>query len=310
MTQTEVFLASALSALTAVLLIRWVAPPRLRLANRVRPYGVDRIASASIDRQVAVGSALKMLARFALAPTARRISRLVDRDGGASAGLRLRQAGLYPGVDDHEAVEAFRIKSLEVGFGYVVAAVAVSIALELSSSRTLVLCLLAAVVAAARQRGAIDRAIRGRQDLMRIEIYTVNQLLAMRVRAGGGVVHAVQQIVTRGQGEVVSELAEGLRLHRAGMRASDAFHRLAATTPEPACARTYALLAASEERGADLAGALLELSEDVRESRREAMKRAATRRRAAMLVPIIGILAPVMLLFVGAPLPRIIFSWQ
>jgi hypothetical protein len=29
-----------------------------------------------------------------------------------------------------------------------------------------------------------------------------------------------------------------------------------------------------------------------------------------MLVPIIGILAPVMLLFVGAPLPRIIFSWQ
>jgi hypothetical protein len=27
-------------------------------------------------------------------------------------------------------------------------------------------------------------------------------------------------------------------------------------------------------------------------------------------VPIIGILAPVMLLFVGAPLPRIIFSWQ
>ena len=120
----------------------------------------------------------------------------------------------------------------------------------------------------------------------------------------------MQQIVARGHGEVVSELAEGLRLHRAGLRASAAFQRLAATTPEPACARTYALLAASEERGADLAGALLGLSEDVRESRREAMRRAATRRRAAMLIPIIGILAPVMLLFVGAPLPRIIFSWQ
>jgi hypothetical protein len=40
------------------------------------------------------------------------------------------------------------------------------------------------------------------------------------------------------------------------------------------------------------------------------MRRSATRRRAAMLVPIIGILAPVMLLFVGAPLPQVIFGWQ
>ena len=310
MTEPGIIIAAFSSALATVLLIRWVAPPRPRLAGRVRPYGVDRIVSAAIDPQVPVGSALKMLGRFALAPVARRIGLLVDRDGGASAGLRLRQAGLYPAIDDQQAVEAFRIRQLEIGFGYLVGAVVVSISLELTSSRALVLCLLAVVVAVARQRGAIDRAIRSRQDLMRIEIYTVNQLLAMRVRAGGGVVYAVQQIVARGQGEVVSELAEGLRLHRAGMRAGEAFQRLAATTPEPACARTYALLAVSEERGADLAGALLELSEDVRESRREAMRRAATRRRAAMLVPIIGILAPVMLLFVGAPLPRIIFSWQ
>lgn len=310
MTEPGVVLAAALSAVAAVLAIRWVAPPRPRLAGRVRPYGANRITGASIYPQVPVGSAVKLLVNLALAPLARRIIRLIDRDGGARASLRLRQAGLYPGVEDQQAVEGFRIKQLEIGFGYVVGAVVIGIALDLTSSRSLVLCLLAAVVAAARQRGAIDRAIRGRQDLMRIEIYTVNQLLAMRVRAGGGVVHAVQQIVARGQGEVVSELAEGLRLHRAGMRAGEAFQRLAATTPEPACARTYALLGAAEERGADLAGALLELSEDVRESRREAMRRAATRRRAAMLVPIIGILAPVMLLFVGAPLPRIIFSWQ
>ncbi len=310
MTEPGAFVAAAMSAVAAVLAIRWVAPPRRRLAGRVRPYGANRIAGSAIYPQVPVGSALKLLVRFALAPLARRISQLVDRDGGASTGLRLRQAGLYPGVDGHQAVEAFRIKQLEIGVAYVAGTVALAIALELPSSRSLILCLLAAVVGAARQRGAIDRAIRGRQDLMRIEIYTVNQLLAMRVRAGGGVVHAVQQIVARGQGEVVSELAEVLRLHRAGMRAGDAFQRLAATTPEPACSRTYALLGASEERGADLGGALLELSEDVRESRREAMRRAATRRRAAMLVPIIGILAPVMLLFVGAPLPRIIFSWQ
>jgi hypothetical protein len=35
---------------------------------------------------------------------------------------------------------------------------------------------------------------------------------------------------------------------------------------------------------------------------------AATRRGAAMLVPIIAILAPVMLLFVAAPLPALVLG--
>ena len=39
-----------------------------------------------IDSPVPVGSALKLLARLALAPMARRIGRLVDRDGGAERG--------------------------------------------------------------------------------------------------------------------------------------------------------------------------------------------------------------------------------
>ena len=86
--------------------------------------------------------------------------------------------------------------------------------------------------------------------------------------------------------------------------------RIAELTPEPFCARTYRLLATAEERGADLAPALLDLSEDVRETRRETMRRSATKRRAAMLVPIIAILAPVLLLFVAAPLPYLITGWR
>jgi pilus assembly protein TadC len=145
---------------------------------------------------------------------------------------------------------------------------------------------------------------------MRMEIYTVNQLLALRIRAGGGVVSAIGATVARGNGEVVEELAEALRLHRSGWRASDALRRIADVTPEPFCSRTYRLLAAAEDRGADLASSLLALSEDVRESRREAVKRSATKRRAAMLLPTIGVLAPVLLLFVAAPLPFLIAGWQ
>jgi pilus assembly protein TadC len=169
---------------------------------------------------------------------------------------------------------------------------------------------LGAVVGVSRMKGRLDKAVDERRERMRIEIYTVNQLLAMRVRAGGGVIQAVQAITRRGSGEVVAELEEALRLHRAGWRGGDAFRRIAELTPEPFCSRTYRLLASAEERGADLAGALLSLSEDVRETRREAVKRTATKRRAAMLVPTIAILAPVLILFVAAPLPYLITSWQ
>jgi Flp pilus assembly protein TadB len=123
----------------------------------------------------------------------------------------------------------------------------------------------------------------------------------------GLVVGATRQ---RGRGEVVEELREALRLHRAGQPAAVAFRRIADETPETSCARTYGFLALAEERGTDLADALLSLAEDVRESRREAIRRAATKRRAAMLIPTIAILAPVMLLFVGAPLPSLVLGFS
>ena len=97
-------------------------------------------------------------------------------------------------------------------------------------------------------------------------------------------------------------------MHRAGLPLEKAFERISRSTPEPACARTYGLLALADVRGLDLADGLLSLAEDVREERREAMRRSATKRRAAMLVPTIAILAPVMLLFMGAPLPRLLLG--
>ena len=57
-----------------------------------------------------------------------------------------------------------------------------------------------------------------------------------------------------------------------------------------------------------VADGLRALSEDLRDSRREEIRQTATRRRAAMLVPTIAVLAPVMLLFIAAPLPSIVFG--
>jgi tight adherence protein C len=141
---------------------------------------------------------------------------------------------------------------------------------------------------------------------MRIELYTINQLMAIYLRTSGSPVLAAQRLVRRGRGEVIDELNEALRLHARGMSAGRAFGRLAETTPEPFAARTYKLLSTGSERGADLASALLALSEDVRDARRTDVRRNATKRQGAMLLPIICCLAPVMLLFIAAPLPSMI----
>ena len=50
------------------------------------------------------------------------------------------------------------------------------------------------------------------------------------------------------------------------------------------------------------------MSEDLRDAGREEIRKTATKRRAAMLVPTIAVLAPVMLLFIAAPLPSIVFG--
>lgn len=299
-------LSAAVSALAVGLLLRLVVPPPRRLRTRVAPYmsptlsGLNRKAPSG-----PVGSVFGPMVR----DLANWVGDRLDRSGSSVALIRLRQAGWFAGTPEERMLGSYRLtqlKSLAVGIGL---AVLVGQVLGLSIVLRALLFALGVVVGASRTRGRLDKAIEQRRELMKIEIYTVNQLLAMRVRAGGGVVQAVKATVERGAGDVVAELEEALRLHRSGWRGADAFRRIAELTPEPFCSRTYRLLATAEERGADLAGALLALSEDVRETRRESIKRTATKRRAAMLVPTIAILAPVLILFVAAPLPYLITGW-
>jgi len=300
-------LAAAFTGLAAGLVLRWAVPPPRRLRGRVEPY-----LSPSLTRLNGPGDSGPFRSIFGpiVRDIAEAVGRILDRGGSGVTLLKLRQAGWYPGRSEAEMLSGFRMAQLRTFVVWIVGALVSGHAIGATLPVRLTLLALGLVVGSTRIRGRLDRAIESRRETMKVEIYTVNQLLAMRVRAGGGVVQAVKATIDRGSGEVVSELEEALRLHRSGWRGPDAFRRIAELTPEPFCSRTYRLLASAEERGADLAGALLSLSEDVRETRREAIKRTATKRRAAMLVPTIAILAPVLILFVAAPLPYLITGWQ
>ena len=301
-------LAAALTALAVGLVTVLVVPPPRRLRGRVEPYLTPSLGVAVRSGVTSnwVDSVFGPMVR----DVADWVGRRLDRTGAGTTILRLRQAGWFKGTTEDRMLGAFRLMQLKTLAISLLAAVVVGQALDFSWALRAVLLGLGLVVGVTRVRGKLDKAIETRRERMKIEIYTVNQLMAMRVRAGGGVIQAVKATVERSSGEVVAELDEALRLHRSGWRGPDAFRRIAELSPEPFCSRTYRMLASAEEHGADLAGALLALSEDVREMRRESIKRSATKRRAAMLVPTIAILAPVLILFVAAPLPYLITGWQ
>ncbi|MEX1287401.1 MAG: type II secretion system F family protein [Acidimicrobiia bacterium] len=300
-------LAVAVATAAAVGAVAWlVIRPLPRLAGRVRPYAPAARAFLGVTPAQPL-SGPGIVAPI-VAALGRGLSALIDATSDEELAARIDQAGLFVDLPAAARVGAHRqgqLRSFVVGLA---AGALVGWALGWALAGIGGAAALGAVFGATRQRARLDKAIETRRERMRLEVYTVDQLLALRVRAGSGVLAAVGDVVARGQGVVVGELADALAAVRAGTRPADAFARLAATTAEPHCGRTYAALATAEERGSDLAVTLFALADDVRRARRELLRRRAVRRRAAMLVPIIALLAPVMLLFITAPLPRIVLG--
>jgi tight adherence protein C len=287
-----------------------VVPPTRRLAPRVRPYTVGARARLGRDIESTAHdgsdrSTSTMVRLFG--PPGRalidRLGRLLERRRDDALALHLRQAG-YVDVTPDEYRSRVAIQVIAYGAaGAALGAFAVH-----STLAALGLTACGVVFGASRLRGRLERNLDDRRERIRLELYTVNQMLAMHVRTGAGPVQATQRVVDRGTGVVVEELTRVLASMRNGVAEPEAFRRAAELTPEPAAARTYKLFAAGAERGVDLADGLRALSEDLRDARREEIRKSATKRRAAMLVPTIAVLAPVMLLFIAAPLPSIVFG--
>ena len=286
-------------------------PPTRRLAPRVHPYAVvarsalghapEPLAARGPSRNAE--STLPRLFGPAVGAVTSRVSKAIESRGDEQLSRMLRQAAMNDLTPErYRAHQLARAAAFAGG-----AALAVSVTLK-TPLMVLVGAVAGFVYGASRARARLERTITARAARIRLELYTVNHLLAMQVRTGSGAMQAVQRVVERGRGAVVQELSDVLTWTRSGLGEAEAFRRAAELTPEPSAARTYQLLAAGVERGVDLGGGLLALSGDIRDARREQMHKDAVRRRAAMLVPTIAILAPIMLLFIAAPLPSIVLG--
>ena len=271
-------------------------PAPLSLHDAVFPYVRPAAATLGLRSSSSVALRGRTLTQS--------VGRFLEGSGDAALARKLRQARVFPGRVD--AVALYRSRVVMSAAAAALGAIALAGALRRPPAVGALFVLLGVAVGVSFWRGRLDRAISSRRATMRIELYTVNQLLAMHIRVGAGVVAAVRRVTDRVGGEVAHELREALRLHRNGRPAAETFRRVADGSPEPHARRTYQALAAAEERGSDVARALLALSEDVRDGRREAILRRATKRRAAMLLPVLGLLAPTLILFVAAPLPWLV----
>ena len=298
-------IATGLAALAGI-----AVPPTPRLSPRVRPYSIRARRALGLPEPMA-RTATSIGRRGAIArlfgPPVRALAARVG--GLTSAGSDdeivrlLRRAGRRDVTPDDYLIGQFRDGLVGAALG----GPAVGFLLH-APAAAVVAAVAGFTVGLTRMRRRLDRAIAERAARIRLELYTVNHLLAMHVRTGAGPIQAVQRLVERGRGAAVGELRDVLVWIRSGMSEAEAFRRAAELTPEPSATRTYQLLAAGVERGVDLAGGLLALSEDIRDARREQLHKEAVRKRAAMLLPTIGILAPIMLLFIAAPLPSIVLG--
>lgn len=298
-------------------IMRIVVRPRPTLKSRLRPY--TSLARSSFGHTPDLATLSKTAAGYTQSvperlfrPLAESTVKAVLRIFGAAfddaeLSKKLRQAGVLLDVSETQRVYEFRVRQVTSAFAFAGLGIAGGLVSDLSGSIVLLFGFVGLFIGLSRRSSQLKERIDTRRDRMRVELYTLNQLLAIYLRTSGSPILATQRICDRGKGAVIDEMREALRLHARGMSASRAFGRIAELTPEPFAARTYKLLANGSERGADLGNGLLSLSDDLREARRTELKRRATKQQAAMLVPIIAILAPIMLLFIGAPLPSFLF---
>lgn len=301
-------LSIALSAAVAAWCLARVAIRQPKpLASRVEPYTTvarARLGSARAELPTADAAGRSGVA-LVFGPLVRTLAdglaRLVDATGSSSAELRLGQAGLAL------TIEQYRTRQLAYAGGALAGGAFLGLLLGTSTRTVILLAVASAFWGATRSRARVERLINRRCERMRAELYTVCQLIAVYLRTGDTPAGAIDRLVRRADGEVVRELTAAAAQIRSGAEPQGAFEQLTASTPEPTAARLYRLLSSSWTAGGD-ADALLALGEDLRSSRREDLARTMAKRQTAMALPLVMVIGPILILFVAAAIPHIVFG--
>jgi tight adherence protein C len=297
----QVVAIAAVAAVAASCLARAAVRTPTRLGPRLAPYterARSRLSTTVAQRPPGARTVWGPM----ITAVADRLARLLDTGTAGEVELRLRRAGLT----DLTAA-GYRRRQLAytvAGFAFGVAA---AVLLQLSTTAALIVAVAFGAAGALRWRAKLDGLTEDRRTLMRAEAHTVCQMLAVWLRTGDTPAGALDRLTHRAGGIVPAELAEAAAQIRSGSPPVEVLERLAAHTAEPSAARLYRLYGASWTAGGD-PSALLALSDSLRASRRDALARTMARRRVAMALPLVAVIAPILILFIAAAIPSIVFG--
>jgi tight adherence protein C len=298
--------AAALTGISVALLARLALPPRRTILRRLAPYFESSRIRLGGDLSPMPGPVLYSEAtRRVLGPlvtgllgSASRLLGLSDREG---LELRLRQAGSGLDLDEYRRRHLRWSILTPLGLG------AAGIATR-SGELVAAFFVCGCVVGVRRLPDQLRGQARRRNDRIRNDLPSIAALLSPKLENRKSLMTAVSEVVEVGSGPVADDLAHGLHLIAAGFGEAAAFAYLAQDSAEPAAARFYRFLGAASRGGIDLPRALLDQADTLRTQRREEVERSAARRQMSMVLPDLVFMAPVLLLFLLAPIPQLLFG--
>jgi tight adherence protein C len=292
-------LGAATAAGLLLVAVRVRAIRRPQLALRVLPYVRDlpmldeagpRAAPAPTSAAVGVFGPL-------LRSAADGVERVLG--GATSVRRRLERAGI------DKTVHEFRVEQVVWGLVAFAAAAAIALVRMLTHPGSVLLWLVACVIAFVSGVLARDThlttQVRNRERQILAEFPTIAELLALAVAAGESPVMALDRVVRRSGGELSRELGRVLAAIRTGEPVSSAFDAMAAATGLPVVSRFAQGVAVAVERGTPLADVLHAQADDVREAGRRDLIETAARKEVLMMVPVVFLVLPVTVLFAFWP---------
>ena len=273
---------------------------RPRLASRLDAYlgSLGPRRSPLLAPNVAVRGAIGTAFRPLLDRLGRRLQRLLGETGQDLEG-RLVAADLEMSAAD------FRARQVTWGlttFGVAIAGALLLVAVGRSLSAPAVV--IASVMFAAGGVMACDhrltRAVDRRRRRIVAEFPTFVDLVCLAVTAGESLRGSLE-LVAAGSGALATEIRAALQEARAGRPIAEALearvHRLAVAPLE----RFVEAVVIAQERGMPLADSLRAMAFDVRETEKRSVIEAGGRKQISMLMPVVGLILPVAIVFAFYP---------
>lgn len=220
---------------------------------------------------------------------------------GADIEMLMRQAGMESDLETYRREHLRWTVMTPLALG--------AVGLLTGSALLVVLFFLAGCVSGPRRaRERLRAKVRRRREELRGDLPTVMAVLAIKIDNNKSLLVAIGEVVAEGSGPVVHDLARALNLVNSGFGDAAAFELVARESAEPVASRFFRLLATATGGGLDVAAGLLDQASELRVQRREEVERTSARRQMALVLPNLVFMAPVLFMFLLAPLPQVIFG--